>query len=237
MKVTICPPFFEVGVKNYIFGDTVLELALASDNAARKYDVDVIFTAPYVDIRRISENTSRLFVIAPHMDTLRPGRGLADVLPESLKAAGAKGVMMNHCERPMSLATLRRTIARANELGLFTLACADTLSEVKALAHLHPDSINPEPTELMGSVSTNDMEYVVSSIRAVKSIEPDILVEIAAGITNGEQVYNNIISGADGVGAASGIINAEDPLAMVDEMIYSVRRAYEDINRKKLGVV
>ncbi len=97
MKTKIRTPFFEVGVKNYIFGDAVLELAMAAEAAAAEYDIDVLFTAPYTDIRRIAERTSRLIVMAPYMDTLRPGRGQADVLPEALKAEGANGVTVNHC--------------------------------------------------------------------------------------------------------------------------------------------
>ena len=77
MKTKIRTPFFEVGVKNYIYGDAVLELAKAADRASVKYDIDVIFLAPYVDIRRVAENTEKLLVFAPYMDTLRPGRGMA----------------------------------------------------------------------------------------------------------------------------------------------------------------
>ena len=34
-------PFFEIGPKSYLYGDDVLELALAADAAAEKYDVDI----------------------------------------------------------------------------------------------------------------------------------------------------------------------------------------------------
>jgi triosephosphate isomerase len=61
----------------------------------------------------------------------------------------------------------------------------------------------------------------------------DILVEQAAGITNGQQVYDFIMAGSDAAGAASGIINAKDPIAMIDEMIGAVRRAADDL--KKAG--
>ena len=96
MKIKIRVPFFETSVKNYIFGDAVLEYAKAADAASKEYDVDVLFVAPYTEIRRISENTDRLIILAPYMDILYPGRGIADVLPEALKAAGAKGVVLNH---------------------------------------------------------------------------------------------------------------------------------------------
>lgn len=233
MKVKVNPPFFEVGVKNYIYGDAVLELAKAADRAAIKYDIDVIFLAPYVDIRRICENTERLLVFAPYMDTLRPGRGMADVLPEAVRAAGARGVVINHCERPMTFSAIRETIKRADELDMLSFVCADTVEEARAIAHLGPDIMNPEPTELIGTGSGSSDEFVLESIRAVKDIYEDILVEQAAGIRTGEQVYKNIMLGADGVGAASGIVCARDPLAMVEEMVSSVRKAYQD--REKGG--
>lgn len=46
MKKKIRTPFFEVGVKNYLYGDSVLELAKAADAAAAKYDIDVLFCRP-----------------------------------------------------------------------------------------------------------------------------------------------------------------------------------------------
>ena len=47
MKARIRTPFFEVGIKNYLYGDQVLELAKAADAAALKYDIDVLFLTPY----------------------------------------------------------------------------------------------------------------------------------------------------------------------------------------------
>ena len=111
---------------------------------------------------------------------------------------------------------------------MLSFACADTIAEAKAIAHFKPDIINPEPAELIGTDSGSSEDFIRESIRAVKSIDPHILVEQAAGIRTGEQVYRNIILGADGVGAASGIVNAEDPLAKVEEMIRSARMAYND---------
>lgn len=227
MKAKLQTPFFEVGVKNYIYGDEVLRLAQAADRAAIKYDIDVIFLAPYVDIRRIAENTERLLVFAPYMDTLRPGRGMADVLPEAVRAAGAQGVVMNHCERPMTLSAIRETIKRANELDMISFACADTIAEARAIAQLGPDIINPEPSELIGTDSGSSDDFILESARAIREINPDILVEQAAGIRSGEQVYRNIIMGADGAGAASGIVTAKDPPAMVEEMVAGVRRALD----------
>ena len=234
MKPQIRTPYFEIGTKNYIYGDTVLEYAKAADAAAEKYDIDVLFITPCTEIRRVVENTKHLIVLAPYMDTLRPGRGMADILPEGLKAAGAQGVVINHCEKPMSLPAMKATIDRARELDFLVFACADTVAEAKAIAQLHPDIINPEPTELIGGTGggVSDMGYVMEVIREIRKIDPDILIEQAAGITNGQQVYDFIMAGSEAAGAASGIMNAADPLAMIDEMIAATRRAADDLKKQ-----
>ena len=234
MKPQIRTPYFEIGTKNYIYGDQVLEYAKAADAAAEKYDIDVLFITPCTEIRRVAENTRHLIVLAPYMDTLRPGRGMADILPEGLKAAGAQGVVVNHCEKPMSVPAVKATIDRARELDFLVFACADTVDEAKALAQLHPDILNPEPSELIGGAGgVSDMAFVREGIEAIKAIDPDIMVEQAAGITSGRQVYDFIMAGSEAAGAASGIINAEDPLAMIDEMIAATRRAADDLKKQR----
>lgn len=229
MKPKIRVPFFETGVKNYIYGDAVYEFAKAADRAAIQYDIDVLFIAPYTEIRRIAENTERLIVLAPYMDTLRPGRGMADVLPEALKAAGARGVVLNHCERPMTLTQIKTCIDRANELDMLSFVCADTIAEARAIAQLHPDIINPEPSGLIGSGQASDMSYVMEAIRAVKAIDPNIMVEQAAGITTAQQIYDFILAGSEAAGSASGILRAENPHALLNEMVLYVKKAREDL--------
>ena len=62
----------------------------------------------------------------------------------------------------------------------------------------------------------------------VKKVDENILVLTAAGIANGEDVYNTIIAGADATGSSSGGAKAADRAAMVDEMIAAVRRAWNE---------
>ena len=46
-------------------------------------------------------------------------------LAESVKEAGAVGVMLNHAEKKLTLDVIKQTIARADEVGLATIVCAD----------------------------------------------------------------------------------------------------------------
>ena len=225
-------PFFEIGPKSYLYGQDVIDLAIAADKASEKYGVDIIFTTPIVEIARVKAATKYIHVFAPHMDPIVPGRGLADVLPESLVAAGAEGVMLNHVEKPLTLATLKATIKRAEEVGLTTIVCADSIVEAGMIAQLNPDIIVAEPSELIGTGLTSGPEYVAAAAKSVKDVNPDILVLTAAGIANGEDVYNTIIAGADATGSSSGVAKAADRAAMVDEMISAVRRAWDERNAK-----
>ena len=224
----ITAPFFEIGPKSYLYGDDILALAQAADAASEKYQVDIIFTCPVVDIRRVRENTKYIHVFAPHMDPIYPGRGLADTLPESLVAAGADGVMLNHVEKPLTQEVLAQTIARAKEVGLTSIVCADSMADASRIAALKPDIIVAEPSELIGTGVSVGPEYVEAATKCVKDVDPDILVLTAAGIANGEDVYNTIIAGADATGSSSGVAKAADRAAMVDEMISAVRRAWDE---------
>jgi triosephosphate isomerase len=226
----IKPPFFEIGPKAYLYGEGMLSLAKVIDKTALKYDVDVIVTPQYTDIKLIADNTERIFVFAQHMDYLPPGRGLGSVLPEAVKAAGATGVMLNHAEKPLTLEEIEKTIKRADEAGLGTIVCADTLEDIKAIAKMSPNIIVAEPTELIGTGKTSDSGYVKDTIKLVNEINPDIMVLQGAGISNGRDVYNMIKLGAQATGSTSGIIKAKDPYAMVEEMLFNLRKAWDELH-------
>ena len=92
-------PFLVVNPKSYLYGEESLKLAKAADQAAAETGVEVLFTAPFADLRYIRQNTEHVIVTAQHMESLHPGRGMGHVLPESLKAAGAEAL----CTSPEAL--------------------------------------------------------------------------------------------------------------------------------------
>lgn len=225
----IKPPFFEIGPKAYLFGEQALELAKAADAASRKYDVRIIFTPQYTDIKLLADETEELLIFAQHMDPLPVGRGLGSVLPEAVKAAGATGVMLNHAEKPLAVADLRKSIKRAEEVGITSIVCADSIEEAAAIAHFSPNIIVAEPSELIGTGQTSDTEYVKASTTAVKNVNPEIQILQGAGISTGKDVYEVIKAGAEATGCTSGIIKADNPCAMVEEMISAVRTAWDEV--------
>ena len=149
---------------------------------------------------------------------------------EAVKAAGAVGVMLNHAEKPIDMETLEATIKRADEVGLATIVCADTVEDVKRIAKMGPNLIVAEPTDLIGTGTTSDSNYVIETINTVREINPDIMVLQGAGISNGQDVYNTIKLGAQATGSTSGILKAADPYAMVEEMLYNLRKAWDELH-------
>jgi triosephosphate isomerase len=151
------------------------------------------------------------------------------VLPESLKAAGVKAVFLNHAEHSLKLNTLVKTIKKAQELGIITIVCADSLEEAIAIAKVKPDILLCEPTELIGTGQTSDFDYIIETTNKIKEIDENILVMQASGISTGEDVYNTIVNGADGTGATSGIMESTDKSKKLEEMIQAISKAKKEI--------
>lgn len=224
----IQPPLFEVGLKGYLWGDKALELAKAADEIAERHGVTVLLTPQLVDIARLASQTHNIWVIAPHLDPLRPGRGSGSVLAEAVKHAGADGALLNHAEKPVTLDHIARAIERADEVGLITIVCADSPAQAAAIAHLGPNIILAEPPELIGgsaSVATQMRQFIADSISAVKRVDPRILVLNSAGIRQPQDAAAVIAAGADGTGCTSGVVCADDPIRALDRMVEAVRGA------------
>lgn len=231
------PPFFELGPKAYMYGERAVQLALFADDLVARYDVRIIMTPQYVDIESIARATSNLLVFAQHMDPLRIGRGNGSVLPEAVQEAGAVGVLLNHAEKPLTRELLAETIARADEVGLASMVCAGNVKEVEAVAMLHPNIIIAEAPDLIGAGSTapEDRPDIAGINHVVWNIDPRIRILHAAGISTGKDVYEIIAGGSQGSGSSSGVFKAEDPQAMLEEMIRAVRRAWDDSEQSGEG--
>ena len=225
----ITPPFFAVGPKAYIYGEDLLRLAQHADKISQRYNVPIIFTPQTVDIPLLARQTEQILVFAQHMDTLYPGRGVGSVLPEALKAAGARGVMLNHAEKSLSLAEIERAIQRADEVGLASMVCAGTLDEAAAIARMGPNIILAESPALIGTGKreAEDQLAIPKINELVWSINPEIRVLHGAGVGNGQDVYDIIMAGAQAAGSSSGILLAADPRQMLEEMVEATRRAWD----------
>lgn len=233
MKQTVRVPFLIVNPKAYIYGEESLELAKVCDRLSKEYDIDIIFTAQHVDLRMIAQATDTIILTAQHMDGIVPGRGMGHILPEGIKAAGAKAVVLNHAEHSLKLDELDKALKRAAELELYTIVCSDSPAACKAVAQLGPDMMICEPTSGIGTGAISSDDYIRETNAAVKSVSRDILILQAAGISTGDDVYKVVMDGAHGSGGTSGILNAPSREGKIVEMLDALKRAKENwANRK-----
>jgi len=226
----IIPPFFEIGPKAYLYGQEALELAQHADAMSLKYSVQIILTPQYVDIYPLAREMQQVLVFAQHMDSLEVGRGIGSVLPEAVRAAGAAGVLLNHVEKRLSMDELRRTVKRADQVGLASMVCADNLEDAVAIAHMQPNIIIAESPDLIeaGKRGPDEKQAIATINKAVWEINPAIRVLHGAGISCGQDVYDVIAAGAQGSGSTSGILRAANPFSMLEEMISAARAAWND---------
>ncbi len=228
-------PFFVVNPKSYLYGEQLRALARKADELAERYDLQCMFTAQFVDLPWIAQYCPHLIPCAQTMESLRPGRGMGHILPEALAAAGVRASFLNHAERPLTMAELAKTIVRAREVGILTCVCADSVDEARAIAELHPDIMTCELTELIGTGQVAGEDYIRASTEAVKSVSPETMVLQAAGISCGQDVYDAIFYGGDATGGTSGIVEAEDPIAKLEEMFEALDRVRADLAEQDQG--
>lgn len=225
-KLIVNKPFFMFNPKSFLYGEELVELAKVADEEAKKYpDLTIFVTAPFADLKAISDATERIIVTAQHMDGIEPGRGMGHVLPESIYNAGARATFLNHAERSLKLNEVVASVKRAKELEILSVVCADSIDEAKALATLSPDIILCEPTELIGTGQTSDETYIEATNKAIHEVDENILIMQAAGISTAEDVFRTIELGADGTGCTSGITKAENPKQMLIDMIEAAYKA------------
>ena len=195
LKPKIRTPYFEIGTKNYVYGDTALEYALGRGTPPPKNTTSTCSSSyPRWRSGRVAENTKRLIVLAALHGYNRTWARYGGHPARSPEGGGGEGrgrqpLRKSPCPCPPS----KKTIDRARALDFLVFACADSIEEAKAIAQLHPDIINPEPTELIGGGAggVSDMGYVMEfeSAPSRRSTRPSWSNRPPAS-PNGQQVYD-----------------------------------------------
>ena len=162
-----------------------------------------------------------LEVWSQHLDPVGQGSHTGWLEPETAIARGATGTIINHAEHKVSLDHVRDLMAMLPE-GFPVCACAADVTEARALAKIGPTFIAVEPPELIGgdiSVTTADPTIVSDTVAAVKEVNPNVRVLCGAGVKNGQDVATAIALGAEGVLLASGVTKANNPQAVLEDLV------------------
>jgi triosephosphate isomerase len=220
-------PIIIVNFKTYeqSTGEKSLKLAEICDKIAKETNTSIAVAVQITDINKISEDVS-IPVLSQHIDSISPGRNTGFILPESVKNAGAVATILNHSEHRLEFNILKQSIERAKSVNLQIVACAKDAEDAKKIASLNPDFIAVEPPELIGgdiSVSTAKPEVIEDSVKAIKSVNPDIKVLCGAGVKNSEDIKKAITLGSEGILVASGIVKSENPEDALMDLINGLK--------------
>ncbi|MDZ7730099.1 MAG: triose-phosphate isomerase [Natrialbaceae archaeon] len=172
------------------------------------------------DINRVAETGVETW--AQHVDPIEPGSNTGQMLAETLASAGATGTLINHSERRVQLDAIDGALRAAERAGLETIVCANNPAQIGAVTALGPDGVAVEPPDLIGSgtpVSQADPAIVESAVAAATRIDSGVSVLCGAGISTGEDVEAARELGTVGVLLASGVAKAEDPRAVLDDLV------------------
>ena len=201
-------------------GNNAEHLARAIEHAVNGTKGRIVLAPQVTDLHQISHTVS-LDVFSQHVDPITPGSHTGWILPESVKANGAIGSIINHSEHRMELDKIESTVKRCKELGLETIVCVETLEEGLKIAKLKPDYLAYEDPELIGSgrpISKEKPDSVREFAETIKKDFPEVTIICGAGISSGEDVKKSIELGCNGVLVASAIVKSHNPEAIVREM-------------------
>ncbi len=206
------------------FGRKGLDIAKKIEKVSLEYSTEIIISVPPTEIFRVASEVS-IPVFAEHVDSNSVGAHTGSVIPEMVKEAGGKGSLLNHSERRIRIDEIAESVSRLRKLNMESVVCIDRNDLVKAVSSLHPTSVLIEPPELIGSgisVSKARPEVITNAVSEIRDF-PDVMLIAGAGITNGEDVYTAIKLGASGIGVASAVMKAKDPIQVVEEFVKSSR--------------
>ncbi len=198
-----------------------LKLAEVARDAAEAAGKTVVICPQQCDLRWVLEKvpeTKNYKVFAQHGDAVGQGSRTGWVPLEAIKDCGASGLLINHSEHRID--KVEETIKAAKELGLTTVVCAQSPEESKKFSGFEPFAVAFEPPDLIGSgISvTTRPEIAEESIKAIQAGGP-AKPFVGAGVSNAADVKESFALGAEGVLLASAFVKAENPRALLDEML------------------
>lgn len=220
-------PLILVNFKTYASatGKNAVKLAKIIADVANKYGINAAVAPQHVDIYRVSSEVD-IPVLSQHVDPISPGRDTGWISPFSIKESGAVGSIVNHSEHPLQLQDIGEVIQMLRELNLTSVVCAKDVEISRQIASLRPDVIAIEPPELIASgraVSKVSPEVVSRGVEIIREVNPNVVVLCGAGISSGEDVRIALELGASGVLVASGVVQAKDQRAAIEDLAKGIK--------------
>ena len=178
-------------------------------------NVRLVLATPAMSVAQASHlcQDTPVEVWTQHLDVDGWGSSTGSASAAHARSLGATGTLLNHAERPMSVAGVKEILEGEHRPATICI-CAPEPQAAAEYARLGPDYLAVEPPELIGgdvSVTTADPGIISSTVASVKEAAPDVMVLCGAGVKTGEDLRVALELGASGVLLASGITKADRP--------------------------
>jgi|TARA_B100001996_G_scaffold125316_1_gene94953 triosephosphate isomerase len=216
-------PLIVVNFKTYSTALGPAAEQLAQHMASTDSNARMVAVVSAFDLSSVS-SIPGLEVWSQHLDPVGQGSHTGWLEPETAISRGAVGTIINHAEHKVSIEHVSKLMSMLPE-GFPICACAADVEEARALAKLGPTFIAVEPPELIGgdiSVTTADPSIVTDTVAVVKEVNPNVRVLCGAGVKNGSDVAMAIKLGTEGVLLASGVTKAQDPEAILSDLVSQI---------------
>ena len=208
------PRTFIVNFKNYpeVMGDGSIRLAKAAAELNWELGLDVVVAPPIPMLHSVA-SAVKIPVYSQRADLGEQGKSTGATIPESIKAAGCAGAILNHSESRIPVDVIGMTVQRMKGLGLISCACAETTEEAVKVAAFNPEFLAIEPPELIGTgraVSKARPELLTETAEALKKERYEGNLLCGAGIVSGDDVAAALRLGTSGILVASSVVKAQD---------------------------
>lgn len=183
--------------------------------------MSVAVAPPVPDLARVADAVT-IAVLAQHVDPGEAGARTGAVPVEAIEAAGARGSLVNHSERPISVSDVADAVRRLSERHLVAVVCAGDVPQARRLAETHPPYLAIEPPELIGgdrAVSTARPEVVSGTVEAVHSVSPATRVLCGAGVHDRRDVARALELGTVGILVSSAVTRAPNVERALRELL------------------
>ena len=216
-------PIILINLKCYqeSIGPGAHRIAKAARDVAEESGVTIALAPMYFDIHPIKHHFG-LPIFAQHIDPIVPGAHTGRTPLASIKSAGAMGSLVNHSEYRLSIADIDKNVTSLRAEGMLSCICSNNVATTAAVSLLGPDFVAIEPPELIGgtiSVAEANPEIITASVEVARKANPYVRVLTGAGIHSGRCVKTAIELGTVGVLLASSVVKAEDPGAVLRDLV------------------
>lgn len=202
-------------------GKNAVTLAKICQKVARSTKTNIAVAVQATDLAAVTKAV-KIPVLAQHVDPVSYGAKTGKIPPETIKAKGAIGTLINHSEYQLDMKTIKETIKQCNTAKLQTVVCASTPSIAKKAARLKPTMVAIEPPALIGgniSVTEAKPSIVTNTTKHVK--RP---VLCGAGVHAYEDVVKALELGTQGILIASAVVKARTPERVLQELAAGLKK-------------